>query len=107
MILSELQNKFVFKTTIDLGDGDFITLREPNTSEIAEMSEDEKKNMKIMERILPNCIIDSSITKEDGTPATGKEICDVLKASGSLFSEVLGTWIQSVPFQSRLPKPEK
>ena len=107
MILSELQNKFIYKTRIDLGDGEFITLREPNTAEISEMSEDEKKNMKIMERILPNCIVESSITKDNGEPASGKEICDVLKASGSMFSEVLSTWIQSVPFQSRLPKLEK
>ena len=44
MKLSELQNKFIFKTRIDLDDEDYIVLREPNTAEIAEMSEDEKKN---------------------------------------------------------------
>ena len=102
MKLSELQNKFIFKTRIDLDDEDYIVLREPNTAEIAEMSEDEKKNMKVMEKILPNCIIETSITKDDGLFATGKEICDVLKASGSVFTEVLSTWIQSIPFNSRL-----
>ena len=107
MKLSELQNKFIFKTRIDLGDGDYIVLREPNTAEIAEMSEDEKKNMKVMEKILPNCIVETSITKDDGSFATGKEICDVLKASGSMFTEVLGTWIQSIPFNSRLNPKEK
>ena len=107
MKLSELQNKFIFKTRIDLGDGDYIVLREPNTAEIAEMSEDEKKNMKVMEKILPNCIVETSITKDDGSFATGKEICDVLKASGSVFTEVLGIWIQSIPFNSRLNPKEK
>ena len=107
MKLSELQNKFIFKTRIDLGDGEYIVLREPNTAEIAEMSEDEKKNMKVMEKILPNCIIETSITKDDGSFATGKEICDVLKASGSVFTEVLCTWIQSVPFNNRLNPKEK
>ena len=102
MKLSELQNKFIFKTRIDLDDEDYIVLRDPNTAEIAEMSEDEKKNMKVMEKILPNCIIETSITKDDGSFATGKEICDVLKASGSVFTEVLSTWIQSIPFNSRL-----
>ena len=102
MKLSELQNKFIFKTRIDLDDEDYIVLREPNTAEIAEMSEDEKKNMKVMEKILPNCIIETSVTKDDGSFATGKEICDVLKASGSVFTEVLSTWIQSIPFNSRL-----
>ena len=107
MKLSELQNKFIFKTRIDLDDEDYIILREPNTAEIAEMSEDEKKNMKVMEKILPNCIVETSITKDDGSFATGKEICDVLKASGSLFTEVLSKWIQSVPFNNRLNPKEK
>ena len=60
-----------------------------------------------MEKILPNCIIETSITKDDGSFATGKEICDVLKASGSVFTEVLSTWIQSIPFNSRLNPKEK
>ena len=107
MKLSELQNKFIFKTRIYLYGEDYIILREPNTAEIAEMSEDEKKNMKVMEKILPNCIVETSITKDDGSFATGKEICDVLKASGSLFTEVLSKWIQSIPFQQRTPKQEK
>lgn len=107
MKLSELQNKFIFKTRIDLDDEDYIVLREPNTAEIAEMSEDEKKNMKVMEKILPNCIVETSITKDDGSFATGKEICEVLKESGSMFTEVLSKWIQSIPFQSRTPKQEK
>lgn len=107
MKLSELQNKFIFKTRIDLDDEDYIVLREPNTAEIAEMSEDEKKNMKVMEKILPNCIVETSITKDDGSFATGKEICDVLKASGSVFTEVLSKWIQSIPFNSRLNPKEK
>ena len=107
MKLSELQNKFIFKTRIYLYGEDYIILREPNTAEIAEMSEDEKKNMKVMEKIFPNCIVETSITKDDGSFATGKEICDVLKASGSLFTEVLGIWIQSVPFNNRLNPKEK
>ena len=107
MKLSELQNKFIFKTRIYLYGEDYIILREPNTAEIAEMSEDEKKNMKVMEKIFPNCIVETSITKDDGSFATGKEICDVLKASGSLFTEVLGIWIQSVPFNKRLNPKEK
>ena len=107
MKLSELQNKFIFKTRIDLGDGDYIVLREPDTAAIAEMSEDEKKNMKILEKIFPNCIVESSITKDDGSFATGKEISEILKESGAVFMEVLGTWIQSVPFNNRLNPKEK
>ena len=107
MKLSELQNKFIFKTRIDLDDEDYIVLREPNTAEISEMSEDEKKNMKVMEKILPNCIVETSITKDDGSFATGKEICEILKESGSIFTEVLGKWIQSIPFNSRLNPKEK
>lgn len=107
MKLSELQNKFIFKTRIDLDDENYIVLREPNTAEIAEMSEDEKKNMKVMEKILPNCIVETSITKDDGSFATGKEICDILKASGSVFTEVLSKWIQSIPFNNRLNPKEK
>ena len=107
MKLSELQNKFVFKTRIDLGDGDYIVLREPNTAEFSALGEDEKKNMKVREKIFPNCIVETSITKDDGSFATSKEVSDVLKESGSTFPEILGIWIQSVPFNSRLNPKEK
>ena len=52
-------------------------------------------------------LLDFADLTVDGSFATGKEICDVLKASGSVFTEVLSTWIQSIPFNSRLNPKEK
>lgn len=107
MLLSEIQQKFVFKTRIELDKNNFIELREPKQFEIINMSDDGTKNLEVLAKIFPDCVVDSSFTKEDGTKATGKEIYDELKNSGSLFTEIITTWLQSIPFQQRLMKGGK
>lgn len=110
--LSEFGKNFVWTTKIELPIGEdglenFIELREPTQQEIVNLSDDGAKNLEMMEKIFPACVTKSTFTKDDGTPATGKEIADVLKNSGSLFTEILSTWLNSIPFQHRLMKGEK
>lgn len=105
--LSEVGKNFLWTTRIDLDAENYIELREPNQKEIVNLSDDGTKNLEMLEKILPDCVVDSTITKDDGTKASGKEIAEALKQSGSLFTEILTTWLESIPFQHRLKKGEK
>lgn len=107
MLLSEINQKYVFKTRIELDKENFIELREPKQNEIVNLSDDSTKNLKMLEDIFPACVVNSSFTKENGDSASGTEIAKELKNSGSLFTEILTTWLQSIPFQSRLLKEVK
>lgn len=107
MMLQEISAKFVHKTTVEFPEGEFIVLREPAQNEIVSLSDDTEKDMKLFADIMPKCIIDSSFTDENGEKATGEEIVAELKKSGSLFNEVLATWLNDIPFQLRLRKKAK
>ena len=108
MNLSDAKKKFVFTTRIELDDNDFIELRELNQSEIKDIGNDDPiQNLEALAKLFPACVVDSSFTRDDGSKATGKEIYEVLKDSGSVMSEILTTWIKSIPFQSRLKKGTK
>lgn len=102
MKLAELQN-YVFKTRIYLEEGVYIELREPTQKELIGISDDSSKNLELLERIFPACVVDTSIEENP----SGKEIYDVLKESGSMMTEILTTWLESIPFQSRLLRKEK
>jgi hypothetical protein len=110
MKLSEATKKYVFTTKIELDDdGNYIVLREPTMQQFGQMDDKEnKKNLKLLSDFLPSCIIDSSITGEDGvTAATGEQVAKMLKDSSSLEAEVLNIWAGSIPFGSRLKKGKK
>ena len=108
MNLSDAKKKFVFTTRIELDNNDFIELRELNQSEIKDIGNDDAvQNRESLAKLFPACVVDSSFTRDDGSKATGKEIYEVLKDSGSVMSEILTTWIKSIPFQSRLKKGTK
>ncbi|MCQ2052956.1 MAG: hypothetical protein MJZ03_03375 [archaeon] len=105
--LSELGKNFLWTTRIDLDAENYIELREPNQTEIVNLSDDNNKNLAMFEKIFPACVIDSSIINDDGSKASGKAILEELKKSGSLCVEVLTRWIESIPFQHRLMSGEK
>lgn len=107
MLLSQINQNYVFKTKIEIDEENFIELREPKQGEIISLSDDGTKNLEMLEKIFPACVIDSSFTKDDGEKASGIEIAKELKNSGSLFTDILTTWLQSIPFQSRLLKEAK
>lgn len=110
--LSEFGKNFIWSTRIELPDSEdgsknYIELREPTQKEIINLSDDGTKNLEMMEKIFPACVTKSTFIKDDGSEATGDEIASELKKSGSLFTEILGTWLNSIPFQHRLMKGEK
>lgn len=117
MKLSEVKQKYVFTTRIELPVDDekkendeveFIELREPNLQEIKDIQVvEESKMIDAYERLFPICLINSSFTDEDGKEANAKDVYNALKNSGTLFTDILATWIQSCPFQSRLKKLAK
>lgn len=107
MLLSDISSKFVFKTRIELGDGEYIVLREPNQKEVIGLTDDAEKNMKMFGELLPKCIVESSFTEDNGEKATPEKVAAELGKSGSLWTEILTTWLNSVPFQSRLMNAEK
>lgn len=104
--LSELGKNFLWTTRIDLDAENYIELREPTQKEIVNMSDDGTKNLEMLAKIFPDCIVKSTITNDDGKDATGKDIAEVLSKSGSLMTEILTTWLESIPFQHRLMKGE-
>lgn len=104
MKLSDFEKNYVFTTRIDLSeDGkEFVELREPNQQEFSGFGDDGKKNLEQMEKIFPSCVIASSFVDDEEKPADGKSVYNALKKSGSIFTEVLSVWLNSIPFQHRL-----
>lgn len=100
MTLSEIKKNYVFSTRIEFGE-DFIELREPTQQENLNLSDDAKKNLEEYAKLLPKCIVASSITKEDGKQASNQEIADALSQSGTLYTDILTQWLNALPFQSR------
>ena len=107
MKISEAEKKYIFTTKIELDNGDYIELREPNTQEISSFGDDGKKNLELLEKIFPSCVVDSSFTDDNDNKVDGKTLYNFLKKSSSLFTEILNIWIESIPFQSRLQKKQK
>jgi hypothetical protein len=104
MNLKEAEDKYIFYTLIDLPEGDFVKLREPNIAELENINNAKDSNiLKEVEKIFPKCLVDHSFTEGD-EKANSIDVCNFLKNSGSLFTEIIETWMQSVPFHSRLKK---
>lgn len=100
--MSKLSDKnYVFTTKIELDDNDFIVIREPTSLEIKDLGEDNNKNMDLLKKILPNCIVESSFEDDDGNPAKGSAIVKMLESSGSMYFEVLQDWQADIPFGKR------
>lgn len=104
MKISDFEKNYVFTTKIELSDDgkEFIELREPNQQEFNGFGEDGKKNLEQMEKIFPSCVIASSFVDDEGNEVDGKTVYNALKKSGSIFTEVLSIWLNSIPFQHRL-----
>jgi hypothetical protein len=105
MNIEHAKNKYIFNTKIDLGDNEFIKLREPSISELDGLNKASEENRVIeLEKLLPLCLVDHSFTNSEGGKATNKEVYNFLKDSGTLFTEIIGVWIESLPFKHRLEK---
>lgn len=102
--MSKLSEKnYVFTNKIMI-DEDFIELREPTSLEIKDLGEDNTKNIEVLKKILPSCIIDSSFEDDDGNKSKASEIVKMLEKSGSMYYEVIQAWQSSIPFGSRISK---
>lgn len=101
MTLSEAKAKYVFTTRIELDDGEFIVMREPNLSEYQKFSAtDDTKNLEQIKLIFPKCIVESSFTDENGNQASGQQIYEMLSQSATSFTGIMEKWLTSCPFQS-------
>lgn len=74
---------------------------------MAIFSDSEKKNFENLEKLFPKCIVDHSFTDDSENKVSGEEVYNVLKQSGSLFTEIINTWFNAVPFNSRIAKNKK
>ena len=110
MIVSEnTQNEFVFTTRIEFSSSqgdEYIIMREFNTQELAQITaagryksngeiENTSAFMEQAEKIFPQCVVESSFAKENGSKLSGRELYDVIKKSSSLFTEILHVWLSS------------
>jgi hypothetical protein len=108
MKLNEMNNKYVFFALIELGDGDFVKLREPTAGELDAMNKaKEEDRIAELSKLFPVCLVDHSFVKEDDQKASGEEVYNELRKSGSLFMEIITTWMGSLPFNKRLKKEQK
>ena len=105
MKLKDMQSSYVFCAEIDLGNGDFVTLRELTVSELDGMTRvGEKNRVEEMAKLFPACLVSHSFMNDDGMPASNEEVYQALRKSASLFVEIVTIWIESLPFDSRLKK---
>jgi hypothetical protein len=105
MKLSDVKEKCVFYTKIDLGDGDFVKMRELNIQELAKLNDSEKK-AEALTGLFPSCLVDHSFFDDDGNKASSLDVFTELKGSGSLFTEIIAAWLENIPFQQRLRKEQ-
>lgn len=102
MKLSQAKEKYIFTTKIDLGDDEFVTMREPTIDEYQKISaggEDEDKMMNQLKLIFPKCVVDSSFEDDNGNKATGQQLYDLFSKSSTNFTAIIQDWISSCPFQ--------
>ncbi len=101
MDIKSLKKEFIFETRINLNDTEeYIVLREPTTLELREFGKDEEKNLDVLIRIFPECLVEHSFTDGD-KPANNKVVAEQLKNSGTLFVDIIGVWMESLPFKKK------
>ncbi len=98
--ITSAREKYIFTTRIDLEDGDYLVLREPTSFELREFGEDGKQNVEILQKIFPKAIIEHSFT-ENGQSAKAEKVASFLLDSGSLFTKVIQTWMDSLPLNEK------
>jgi hypothetical protein len=110
MKITEARNRYLFTTRIELPheegeDIDFIVLREPTLEEMQKFAgDDSKKNIEMLEKLFPKCLVDHSFVNDDNTKTVNQEVYNLLKESSSLYAEIINAWFKSIPFHSRLTK---
>jgi hypothetical protein len=107
MKLSEAKEKYIFCKKIELGAGEFVKMRELTIGEMDKLKKlKEDEWIAELSRLFPSCLIDHSFFKDEegGEKASGDEVYDELRKSGSLFVDILTMWLTSLPLSGRLKK---
>jgi hypothetical protein len=108
MKLNDIQKNYVFYTEIDLGEGEFLKLREPTTSELNDLNKaNDDARIEELSKLFPICLVDHSFKNDDGEKSKNDAVYNGLKQSGSMFIEIITTWLDALPFNSRLKKEQK
>ena len=92
MDINQAKEKFIVKTRVEIGDEDYVVVREPTESEIKGFGDDSQKNLEIIAEILPECILEHSFTV-DGKPAKNKEVAELVRSSVSLYTRFVKQWM--------------
>jgi hypothetical protein len=107
MKLDEAKAKYVFYTEIDLGDGDFIKLKEPSIGDLDSLNKvDDNNKINELAKLFPSCLVDHSFYTAEDVKASNKDVYAMLRESGSLFMNIISTWMGKIPFRSRLANKE-
>lgn len=102
MEIKDFEERYIYKIKINIDENDYILLREPTFIEMKEFSAtDEDKNINLLKELFPKCFIDHSFTK-DGEKISNNELIEMLKKSGLLYNEVIGSWFAQIPLSRRL-----
>jgi outer membrane protein assembly factor BamA len=112
MKISQARKRYLFTTKIELPKeadetiADYVVLRELTVQEMQQFSQEkEKENIKLLEKLFSDCMVEHSFVEDDETPTPNQEVYNFLKESGTLFTEMLDIWFNSIPFKSRIRKP--
>jgi hypothetical protein len=122
MKISDARKKFLFTVRIEFplhGEGEeepgeetpektgFVVLREPTIEEMSQLGKDESGNLEVIKHLFPKCIIDHPFINDDGTKTTASDVAAMIKASSSLYTYLIQTWFDTIPFPSRKEKRER
>lgn len=114
MKIEDAKNRYLFKTEIFLKDyngeqtEDKVIIREPNMREMQKVQaakEDEQQS--VILSILPNCILETTIQKENGQYMSGKEFVDFISESVTTTTSLIEDWLNVCPFVLRQKNKEK
>ena len=100
--MMKLSGNYVFTTRIKLNeDGDYVVLREPTMAEFQTLNgTDDDAIMKNAKKLFPKCVVESSVVRDDGTPASGDEIASLFEASSTTYTNTITEWLKSLPFRT-------
>ena len=89
--------------TQDNGESHFILLREMDSQEMIEIqSESETGMYQLMEKKIPDFIIDHSFETDKGDKTDNGTVLKILRMSGNLVNYVLSTWQTNSPLARRM-----
>ncbi len=116
MKITEARSKGLFSTKIDLTpvfedeeqntlEGEYVVFRELTADEQTSLEKvDPSEYATAFKKSLPDLIVGSSFTDDEGQEAKPKDVADLILSSTSVFSYVIEKWGESLPFVKRSKK---